>query len=110
MTEREIMVQALRSCSRAQCGDCFYQGNGIACKKKLMAAAADELEGGISRADSLAAWGFLQTLKDILEQRARDASVQGGDIGPQVADSYLKTCAEISALQNRLCREGEETV
>lgn len=110
MTEREIMVQALRSCSRAQCSDCLYRGNGIACKKKLMAAAADELEGGISRSDSLATWGFLQTLKDILEQKARDASARSGDIGPQVAGSYLKTCEEISALQNRLCMEVEETV
>lgn len=51
MTEREVMVQALRSCSNSQCGTCLYRGNGIACKKKLLAAAADELDTGFSRTD-----------------------------------------------------------
>lgn len=107
MTERKTMVQALRSCSRRQCGNCLYRGEGIACKQKLMDAAADELDTGFSRSDALATWGILQAFKDDLEKRAKNAANQGGEFSSHVAAGYLKTCAEITALQNRLCKEGE---
>lgn len=107
MAERDTLIQALRSCSRHQCGNCLFRGEGIACKQKLMEAAADELDTGFSRADALTTWGMLQTLKDILEGKAKAAAGQGGANGPQVAGRYLKTCAEISDIQSRICKEGE---
>lgn len=107
MSEREILVQALRSCGKSQCGSCYYRGNGIACRQKLLEAAADELDIGLTKADTLAIWGLLQAYKDNLELKAKGAVSRAEELGQYVAADHLKTCAEISALQIRLCREEE---
>ena len=44
MTEKEAIIQALRSCARRNCGECLYRGKGIGCKYILMADAAECLE------------------------------------------------------------------
>lgn len=60
----------------------------------------------MTRRDFLQTWGFLQTLKDELEAKARAAASGGAELGPQVAGDYLKMCAEISAMQEKIDREA----
>lgn len=61
----------------------------------------------MTRKDFLETWGFLQTLKDELEAKAKAAASGGAELGPQVAGDYLKMCAEISAMQEKISREAE---
>lgn len=61
----------------------------------------------MDRKDFLTIWGYLQTLKDILDQKAKDVASKGGDTNAQIAGRYLQTCAEISAMQAKIDDEVE---
>lgn len=61
----------------------------------------------MGKKDYLEIWGYLQTLKDILEQKARDVSARGGDANAQIAGRYLKKCSEIRAMQEKIDKEVE---
>ena len=61
----------------------------------------------MEKKDYLTTWGYLQTLKDILKQKARDVSARGGDANAQIAGQYLKECSEIRAMQEKIDKEVE---
>lgn len=61
----------------------------------------------MEKKDYLTTWGYLQTLKDILEQKARDVAARGGDANEQIAGRYLKECSEIRAMQEKIDKEVE---
>ena len=60
----------------------------------------------MTRNDFLQTWGFLQALKDELERKARTAAAKGTEQGASIAADYLKTCAEITAMQTKIDREA----
>ncbi len=51
--------------------------------------------------------GYLQTLEDILEQKARDVAARGGDANALIAGRYLKECSEIRTMQEKTNKEME---
>lgn len=62
----------------------------------------------MNKKDYLETWGYLQTLKDILEQNAREAADLGDkDLGIKLAGGYMQTCAKISAMQRKINDETE---
>lgn len=61
----------------------------------------------MEKKDFLETWGHLQTLKDILEQKARDVAARGGDDNALIAGRYLKQCSEIRAMQEKIDKEVE---
>ncbi len=61
----------------------------------------------MDRKGFLTTWGYLQTLKDILGQKAKDVASKGGNANAQINGRYLQTCAEISAMQAKIDDEVE---
>ena len=61
----------------------------------------------MERKDYLTTWGYLQTLKDSLEQKARDVSAKSGDDNALIAGRYLKERPEIRAMQEKIDKEVE---
>ena len=61
----------------------------------------------MTKKDYLAAWGFLQSLKDIFDGKARDAAQRADDIGKTLAADYSKQAAEIHALQKKIQQEAD---
>lgn len=59
----------------------------------------------MEKKEYLIIWGYLQTLKDIFEQRAKDTAAKGDGASQQNAGWYLKECAEIRAMQEKIDRE-----
>jgi len=64
--------------------------------------------GELSRQDLLQLWGYLQSLKDIYESKAKDAAQRGDSIGNNLTDVYMKMGAEITTMQQELNREAGE--
>jgi len=63
---------------------------------------------GMTQKDYLKAWGYLQTLKDIFEEKAKEAAEpEDKDRGAGVTGSYTQTCAQISAMQRKINEEAE---
>lgn len=63
----------------------------------------------LTRKDFLQLWGYLQCLKDIYEDKSRDAAQRGDTIGDKLTADYMKMCVEITAMQQKINREvGEE--
>lgn len=63
---------------------------------------------GMTAKDYLEVWGYLQTLKDILEEKAkRAAELEDKDRGVKLAGGYMQTCAQISAMQHKISAEAE---
>lgn len=56
----------------------------------------------MEKKDFLETWGYLQTLKDILEQKARDAAAKGEANGDQTAGWYLRECSKIREMQEKI--------
>lgn len=52
-------------------------------------------------------WGYLQTIKDNLEQKARDVAARGRDANAQIAGRYQKECSDIRAMQEKIGKEVE---
>ena len=61
----------------------------------------------MEKKDYLETWGYLQTLKDILEQKAKDVAAKGGEANEQIAGRYLKECSAIRAMQEKIDKEVE---
>ena len=61
----------------------------------------------MDKKDYLTIWGYLQTLKDILEQKAKDVAARGGDDSALIAGRYLKERSDIRAMQEKIDREVE---
>lgn len=57
--------------------------------------------------DYLAAWGYLQALKDILDGKAKAAAQRQDDIGKTLAADYTKQAVEITALQQKILQEAD---
>ena len=60
----------------------------------------------MTKQDYLTTWGYLQILKDRLDQDAKRVAAAGGENSAAVAADYLKMYAEISAMQEKIDREG----
>lgn len=60
----------------------------------------------MTKQDYLTTWGYLQMLKDRLDQDAKKAAASDNENGRAVAGDYLKMYAEISAMQEKIDREG----
>lgn len=56
----------------------------------------------MEKKDYLKTWGYLQTLKDILEQKAKDVAAKGGDTNALAAGRYLQECSDIRAMQEKI--------
>lgn len=61
----------------------------------------------MTRQEFLEAWGYLQALKDMLEEKARTAAASNAATAQTVAGDYLKTCAEITTLQEKITKEAD---
>lgn len=71
-------------------------------------AKGTERAGELTRKDLLQLWGYLQSLKDIYEGKARDAAQRGDAIGDKLTADYMKMGAEITTMQQKLNREAGE--
>ena len=60
----------------------------------------------MTKQDYLTTWGYLQMLKDHLDRDAKKAAASGSENGGAVAADYLKMYTEISAMQEKIDREG----
>lgn len=60
----------------------------------------------MTKQDYLTTWGYLQMLKDRLNQDAKKAAASDSENGKAVAGDYLKMYAEISAMQEKIDCEG----
>lgn len=56
----------------------------------------------MTKRDYLITWGYLQTLKDVFENRARDAAARGDEIGRNLTADYMKQSAEITSMQGKI--------
>ena len=61
----------------------------------------------MEKQDYLTTWGYLEMLRAILEQRAKDAAARGEYAKKQM---YLQECSEICALQEKIGEEVEGLV
>lgn len=61
----------------------------------------------MDKPDFLETWGYLQTLKDILEQKAKAALAKGDTNSDQIAGRYLRECSKIRAMQEKIDKEVE---
>lgn len=57
---------------------------------------------GMTRKDFLTVWGYMETLKNIQEQKARDTATRDDDIGRNLTADYMKQSAEVRAMQDKL--------
>lgn len=60
----------------------------------------------MTKQDYLTTWGYLQMLKDRLDQDAKRVAAAGGENSAAVAADYLKMYAEISAMQKKIDQAG----
>ncbi len=63
---------------------------------------------GLTKKDLLTVWGLLQSLKDIYENKAREAASRPDALGERLAGDYLKIAAEITPLQAKINKETEQ--
>lgn len=56
----------------------------------------------MTKRDYLITWGFLQSLKDVSESKARDAAKRGDKIGDKLTADYMKQAAEITTMQGKI--------
>ncbi len=61
----------------------------------------------MEKKDYLTIWGYLRTLKDILEEKAKDVAARGGDDNALIVGRYLKECSGIRAMQEKIDKEVE---
>lgn len=64
--------------------------------------------GDMTRKDLLTVWGYLQSLKDIYERKAKEASQRGDDLGRELTASYMKYAAEITTMQGKIDKEANK--
>ena len=63
---------------------------------------------GMTAKDYLEAWGYLQTLKDILEEKAKEAAeLEDKGQDARLAEGYMQTCTQISTMQRKISEEAE---
>lgn len=75
----------------------------------IIERAREPRAGELTRQDLLQVWGYLQTLKDIFEKKARDTAKCGDNIGDKLTADYMKEITAISTMQQKLSKEaGEE--
>ncbi len=63
---------------------------------------------GLTKKDLLTVWGLLQSLKDIYENKAREAAARPDALGERLAGDYMKMAAEIMPLQAKIDKEAEQ--
>ncbi len=63
---------------------------------------------GLTKKELLTVWGFLQTLKDIFESKARDVAGRSDSLGAYLVYDYMKKAAEITSLQAKIDNEVEQ--
>lgn len=72
-------------------------------------ARGTEKAGELTGQDLLQIWGYLQTLKDVFEKKARDTAQRGDTIGDKLTADYMKEITAINTMQKKLSKEaGEE--
>ncbi|MDE7244359.1 MAG: hypothetical protein K2O18_10360 [Oscillospiraceae bacterium] len=60
----------------------------------------------LTQKDLLTTWGYLESLKNIYERKARESAQRGDDTGRSLTADYMRQSAEISAMQRKLDREA----
>ncbi len=63
---------------------------------------------GLTQKDLLTIWGLLQSLKDIYENKAREAAARPDALRERLAGDYMKIAAEITPLQAKINKETEQ--
>lgn len=112
MDNRSAIAQALILCSRGKCSACLYRGQGIACRKKLQADAAEALTGGLTQRDLLTIWGYLDTMRATYQDKAKAAAAREDATGDKLTADYTRRVGELESLQKKVdaeasAREGE---
>ena len=64
--------------------------------------------GDMTRKDLLTVWGYLQSLKDIYERKAKEATQRGDDLARELTASYMKYAAEITTMQGKIDKEANK--
>ena len=64
--------------------------------------------GDMTRKDLLTVWGYLQSLKDIYERKAKEATQRGDDLGRELTAPYMKYAAEITTMQWKIDKEANK--
>lgn len=72
-----------------------------------VARVIEKARGSLTRHDLLTVWGYMETLKNIFTDKAKDAAQRGDAIGDKLTSDYMRMGAEISALQSKLNTEAE---
>lgn len=60
----------------------------------------------MEKADYFKVYGYLLTLRDIFEQKARDAAGRNDDLGKELVVSYTKEVVELNRLMSAVNDEG----
>jgi len=63
---------------------------------------------GLTKKELLTVWGYLQSLKDIYEGKAREVAARPDALGEQLAGDWMKMAGEITAMQTRINKEAEQ--
>lgn len=63
---------------------------------------------GLTKKELLTVWGYLQSLKDIYEGKAREAAARPDTLGAQLAGDWMKMAAGITPLQEKINQEAEQ--
>jgi len=62
---------------------------------------------GLTKKELLTVWGYLQSLKDIYENKARETATRSDATRAKLAGDWMKMAGEITALQHRINEEAE---
>ena len=65
-------------------------------------------ESAFTKKELMTVWGYLQSLKDIYEGKAKEAASRSDYQGARLAGDWMKLAAEIMPLQEKISREAEQ--